>query len=300
MKKLKILLLGKNGQVGWELQRSLLPLGELIAWDSQEANLLNPDDLSQKILKLSPDIIVHAAAHTAVDKAETTESDRANLINAVSVKILAETAKQIGALLVFYSTDYVFDGSGSHFWKESDCPNPLNIYGLSKLKGEKNIQESGCDYLIFRTSWVYAARGNNFAKTILKLAQEREFLKIIDDQIGAPTGADLIADITAHCIRMALENPKLLGLYHLVPDGEVSWYGYAKYLLELAEKAGLNLKSSPNHLIPIPANEYPLPSLRPKNSRLSTDKLRESLGLDLPDWRVGVERFFGERFNSFS
>jgi dTDP-4-dehydrorhamnose reductase len=298
MKKIKILLLGKNGQVGWELQRSLLPLGELIAWDSIEGNLLNTEDLMEKILKISPQVIVNAAAYTAVDKAETTESEKADLINAVAVGVLAETAKRIGALLVSYSTDYVFDGSGSNFWSEDDRTNPLNIYGISKLKGERLIQESGCKYLLFRTSWVYAARGNNFAKTILKLAKERESLKVIDDQIGAPTGADLIADITAHCISKGLENEsELLGIYHLVPAGEVSWYGYAKYFLELAQNAGIPLKTLPENLIPIPMVEYPLPALRPKNSRLSTDRLLKRFELNLPDWRCGVERMFLECFS---
>ena len=326
MKKLKILLLGKDGQVGFELQRSLAPLGGLIALgsgkdllqdspqDSSEllcGDLLNLPALTETILKIRPDVIVNAAAYTAVDKAETTESEKANLINNIAVGALAELAKQTGALLVHYSTDYVFDGSGTQAWTEEDLPAPLNIYGFSKLNGEKAIQDSGCPYLIFRTSWVYAARGNNFAKTILKLAMERESLKVIDDQIGSPTSARLIADITAHCLTEVFEQDseqdfdqgsgkiksELLGLYHLVPTGETSWYGYAKHLLECAEEAGVSLKVHAKDLIPIPTTEYPLPALRPKNSRLSTKKLQQKFGVVLPEWEAGVRGIVLDKVN---
>jgi dTDP-4-dehydrorhamnose reductase len=295
-KKLKILLLGKDGQVGFELQRSLAPLGDLIALDSTQGNLLNLPELTKTILKISPDIMVNAAAYTAVDKAEieTAETEKSNLINAIAVKTLAEIAKKMKALLIHYSTDYVFDGSGNTPWTEEDIPKPLNLYGLSKFQGEQAIIQSGCSHLIFRTSWVYSARGNNFAKTILKLAQERESLKMIDDQIGAPTSAKFLAEMTAECIKKVLDkntgriNFRLLGLYHLVPKGEISWYGYAKTLLELAEEAGVTLKTHAKDLIPIPMTEYPLPALRPKNSRLATQKFEQSFGLVLPDWKEGL------------
>ena len=222
---MKILLFGKNGQVGWELQRSLAPLGEVIALgsDSQElcGDFTNLQGIIATINSVAPDIIVNAAAHTAVDKAES-ESEKTRTINALAPSMLALEAKRRNAWLIHYSTDYVFDGSGDQPWRENDNTGPLNVYGKTKLEGEQFIRQSGCKHLIFRTSWVYGARGGNFAKTMLRLAQERDSLNIINDQIGAPTGADLLADLTAHAIRAAQLNPELSGLYHVTATDETS------------------------------------------------------------------------------
>ena len=237
---MKILLFGKNGQAGWELQRSLAPLGELIAvdFDSQDlcGDFTHLDGIAQTVRIVSPDVIVNAAAHTAVDKAEG-EPERVRVINALAPATLAREAGKLGAWLVHYSTDYVFDGSGSKPRVETDPTGPLNVYGQTKLEAESAISESGCRHLIFRTSWVFAARGGNFAKTMLRLAQERDRLTIIEDQIGAPTGADLLADVTAHAIRAAVKRPNVSGLYHLVAAGETSWYGYARFVLNCARES---------------------------------------------------------------
>jgi len=294
---MKILLFGKNGQVGWELQRSLVPLGELIALDhdSKElcGDLTNLDGLIKTIRNVKPDVIVNAAAYTAVDKAES-ESDLVRTINALAPGVLAQEAKQINASLIHYSTDYVFDGSGDKPWTETDSTAPLNIYGATKLEGEQLIQQSGCQHIIFRTSWVYGARGGNFAKTILKLAQERESLKVINDQLGAPTGADILADITAHALRKIRQSPDISGLYHLVAAGETSWYGYASYVLDFAQRSGVALKVSPAGIIPVPTSAFQTQAKRPHNSRMNTEKLKSSFGLNLPNWQTGVARMLTE------
>lgn len=295
---MKILLLGKNGQLGWELQRALAPLGEVTALDRRGAEQLCGDltdlnGLAQTIRKLEPDVIVNAAAYTAVDKAES-EPELARTINALAPAVLADEAKALGAWLVHYSTDYVFDGSDSTPWREEDATGPLNVYGASKLEGEQKITASGCQHLIFRTSWVYGARGGNFAKTMLRLAQERESLNVIDDQIGAPTGAELLADVTAHAIRTANSRPELAGLYNLAAGGETSWHGYASFVIDFARRAGLELKIAPDAIIPVPTTAYPLPARRPHNSRLDTHKLGDSFNLNLPHWKVGVERMLSE------
>ena len=237
---MKILLLGKNGQVGWELQRSLAPLGEVLALDRHNqdlcGDLTNLQGLAQTVQTLRPDLIVNAAAHTAVDKAES-EPELARTINALAPGVLAQEANRIGAWLVHYSTDYVFDGSGNRPWHETDIPAPLSVYGQTKLEGERLIQAASAKHLIFRTSWVYAARGGNFAKTMLRLAQERERLTVIDDQWGAPTGAELLADVTAHAIRQVLQHPQDAGLYHLAASGQTTWHGYAKHVLAQAGRA---------------------------------------------------------------
>ena len=242
---MKILLLGKNGQVGWELQRSLAPLGELIALDRHSADLCgdlgNLAGLAATVQRVRPDVIVNAAAHTAVDKAES-EPELARTLNALAPGVLAREAASLGALLVHYSTDYVFDGSGQRPWAESDAPAPLNVYGQTKLEGEQLIQAAGPRHLILRTSWVYAARGGNFAKTMLRLARERDSLNVIDDQWGAPTGAELIADASAHAIRQVLQRPADAGLYHLTASGETSWCGYANTVLAIAESARAAIK----------------------------------------------------------
>jgi dTDP-4-dehydrorhamnose reductase len=294
---MKLLLLGKGGQVGWELQRSLAPLGELVALDFDsadfDADFSRPEQLAETVLKVRPDVIVNAAAHTAVDKAES-EPDFARKLNATSPGVVAEAANQIGALMVHYSTDYVFDGSGSKPWREDDATGPLNVYGRTKLEGEQLVAANCPRHLIFRTSWVYAARGGNFAKTMLRLAKERDRLTVIDDQFGAPTGAELLADVTAHAIRATLQDEKNTGLYHLVAAGETSWHGYAKFVVQQAQQAGVELKASPSTVDAVPTSAFPTPAARPQNSRLDTSKLQSTFGLTLPHWKVGVARMLRE------
>jgi dTDP-4-dehydrorhamnose reductase len=317
---MKILLLGKNGQVGWELQRSLAPLGEVIALGQEDTaptlcgNLALPDSLRATVRHIKPNVIVNAAAYTAVDKAES-EAKLTHQINALGPAVLAEEACSTGAWLVHYSTDYVFNGSGTTPWQEDDPTDPLNMYGHSKLAGEQAIRETACRHLIFRTSWVYAARGNNFAKTMLRLAWERDSLRVINDQIGAPTGADLIADITAHAIRQVLHlhqqtdptttctnraaktnanNSDLSGTYHLAAGGETSWFSYARHVLTCAQQLGVKLKAQPQAIEPVPTSAFPTPARRPGNSRLNTHKLQRTFHLHLPPWQDGVQRMLHE------
>jgi dTDP-4-dehydrorhamnose reductase len=295
---MKILLLGKNGQVGWELQRALAPLGELVALDFDSAGPLTadfskPETLAATVRAVSPQIIVNAAAHTAVDKAES-EPDLARCINATAPGVLAREAAACGAWLAHYSTDYVFDGGGAEPWMEDAPTGPLSVYGHTKLEGEQLIQQSGCKHLIFRTSWVYAARGGNFAKTMLKLAKERDRLTVIDDQVGAPTGADLLADLTAHALRTAQQRAEVSGIYHAVAGGETSWHGYARHVIEYARSAGHPVKVAPDAISPVPTSAFPTPAKRPGNSRMSTAKLRNTFGFVLPPWQAGVERMLTE------
>ena len=294
---MKILLYGHKGQVGWELQRSLQPLGELVTieFDSKElcGDLSKLDDLAETVARVQPDVIVNAAAHTAVDKAES-EPDLVRTMNALAPGRLAESAQKIGAWLVHYSTDYVFDGSGSQPWREDDVKGPLSVYGRTKLEGEQLIAAHCQRHLIFRTSWVYAARGGNFAKTMLRLGQERDRLTVIDDQLGAPTGAELLADVTAHALRQVLTQPELAGIYHLVAGGETSWHGYAQFVLDQARAAGVALKVAPDAVQAVPTTAFPTPARRPLNSRLATDKLQQAFGLRLPPWQVGVARMLRE------
>lgn len=294
---MKILLFGKNGQVGWELERSLAPLGLLLALDRHNQSLCGDlsdlKGIAQTVETVQPDVIVNAAAYTAVDNAET-DIVQAELINSRAPQTLAQAAKACGAWLVHYSTDYVFDGSGNRAWSEQDAVNPLSVYGRTKLQGEQAIQASGCQYLIFRTSWVYAARGQNFAKTMIRLAQQREQLSVINDQFGAPTGAELLADTTAHAIRLAKQRHDVAGLYHLVAGGETNWFEYAAYVLDFARQSGVDLKLPENALQAIPTIQYPTPAKRPLNSRLNTEKFKTTFDLDLPDWRMGVERMLME------
>jgi dTDP-4-dehydrorhamnose reductase len=294
---MKILLLGKNGQVGWELQRSLAPLGEVLALDRHSTDfcgdLSQPERLAQTVRDWRPDVVVNAAAHTAVDKAES-EPELARCLNAAAPAALAQAAAEVGAWLVHYSTDYVFNGQGEQPWQEGDATGPLSVYGQTKLEGEQHIAASGCKHLIFRTSWVYAARGGNFAKTMLRLAGERERLTVIDDQYGAPTGADLIADVTAHAVRSVLQKPELGGVYHLVADGETTWHGYASHVIAQARqiKPALDLKVT--DIAPVPTAAFPTPAQRPLNSRLSTHQLQQAFGLVLPPWQQGVNRMLAE------
>ena len=309
---MKILLFGKGGQVGWELQRSLSPLGELVALDFDSVDYCGDftqlEALADTVRQIRPDVIVNASAHTAVDKAES-EPDLTRTLNALAPARLAQEAAALGAWLVHYSTDYVFDGSGSTPWVETDLPAPLSVYGRTKLEAEQLIQASGCKYLIFRTSWVYAARGGNFAKTMLKLAQSRETLNVIDDQIGAPTSAELLADVTAHAIRQVVLqdtanakrgdsnnfiSPVISGIYHLVAKGSISWFEYANTTLALANNTKFATNIIAKSIQPISTSAYPTAAQRPLNSRLNTQKLEETFNLTLPDWKPGVERMLTE------
>ena len=293
---MKILLLGKNGQLGWELQRSLAYLGEILALDRLGergfcGNLSDLEGLRATIATFKPDVIINAAAYTAVDKAES-EPALAELINTKAPQLLAQEALKINALLVHYSTDYVFDGDGSAFWTENETPAPINEYGKSKLAGEQAIQASGCQYLVFRTSWVYGSKGNNFAKTMLRLASERQTLSVISDQFGAPTSAALLADCTAHAIYQTIRNPQLIGLYHLAASGITTWYDYASLVIENAKARGQALAVA--EINPIATADYLTPAKRPHNSRLDTTKFCDSFELVLPEWQYGVIRMLHE------
>lgn len=292
---MKILLLGKGGQVGWELQRSLAPLGEIVAMGTAEADFERPEELRDLVKRIAPDAVVNAAAYTAVDKAES-ESEKAYRINAEAVGVLAEEAARTGAWLIHYSTDYVFDGEKPEPYREDDVTNPLSVYGKSKLAGEELIRRSGAKHLIFRTSWVFAAKGGNFAKTMLRLAREKDELRVVADQYGAPTSAELIADVTALALyRLSSgEGCDMGGTYHLAAGGDTSWHGYARYVLELAQARGVDLKVKPEQLQAIPASAYPVPAPRPQNSRMNTSRLCDAFGLHLPEWQRHVRRMIEE------
>ena len=288
---MRILLTGKNGQLGWELNRSLMHLGPVEAFDRRTLDLSRPQDLAKTLDEIRPDVIVNAAAYTAVDKAEEEES-LATTVNGVSPGVLAEVAKQSNALLVHFSTDYVFDGTKDGVYTESDTPNPLNAYGRSKLAGEQAVRESGCDYLLFRTSWVYASRGQNFLQTILRLAGERDRLAVVGDQHGSPTCARLIADVTSHCIGLAQPQRQSgsfdSGLYHLTSSGSTSWHGFAEEIICRAADR-LSVKPRVRSIDAIPSVEYPTPAERPKNSRLTSQKLERAYNLVMPDWTHCLE-----------
>lgn len=292
---MNILLFGKNGQLGWELQRALAPLGQVttLATHSTDycGDFTNTEGVVETIRTLRPQIIVNASAYTAVDKAEN-EMALAELVNTTTVSAIAREAKSLNAWLVHYSTDYVFPGTGKLPWRENDITAPLNTYGMTKLRGETAIQQQCEKYLIFRTSWVFATRGNNFAKTMLRLARERTELSIINDQYGAPTGADLLADSSAQALAIALRRPEVAGLYHLVASGCTTWYDYASFVFDHARQAGVELALSAAHAVP--TSSYPTPAQRPLNSQLDTQKFREAFGLTLPDWQHGVKRMLDE------
>ncbi len=293
---MRILLFGSTGQVGWELRRSLSVLGEVIApvrmpgADGLCGDLSNLDGLAATIRTVAPAVIVNAAAYTAVDKAETDVAS-AHRINAEAPAVMAVEAKALGAWLLHYSTDYVFDGSGSRPWTEEDATGPLSVYGQTKLAGEQALRNHA-RHIILRTSWVYAARGGNFAKTMLRLGAERETFNVIADQWGAPTSAEVLADVSAHAVAMALRTPAVAGLYHCVAGGETTWHGYASYVLEQARALGWELKAQSVHAIP--TSSYPTPAERPLNSRLTTQRLRDTFGLALPPWQHGVLRMLQE------
>ena len=299
---MKILLLGKNGQVGWELQRALQPLGEVVTLDRNmspegfSGNVADFAAISDVFDKINPDIVVNATAYTAVDKAES-DQQQAQLINAQAVKHLASECKKHHALLIHYSTDYVFSGDGIAPWNEDDQTSPVNYYGLTKREGELALEQSNVRFLNFRTCWVYAARGNNFIKTMLKLAQTKEELSIIHDQVGVPTGAALIADVTAQAIRYytlqsEIEKQNLHGHYHLAPKGETTWHDYAQFVFAHARHTGQVLAL--NKVNPIETSAYPTPAKRPLNSRLNTNKLEQNFKLHLPHWQQGVTQVLEE------
>lgn len=296
---MNILLFGKTGQVGWELQRALAPLGNLVALDVHSTDYCgdfsNPEGIAETVRRIRPDVIVNAAAHTAVDKAES-EVALAELLNATSVEAIAKAAAEINAWVIHYSTDYVFPGSGETPWRETDATAPLNVYGATKLAGENALKTHCAKHLIFRTSWVYAGKGNNFAKTMLRLAKERTELSVINDQYGAPTGAELLADCTAHAIRVALKDPEVAGLYHLVAGGTTTWYDYASLVFDEARKAGIELKL--NKLNAVPTSAYVTPAQRPGNSRMNTEKFQKNFDLLLPHWEKGVKRMLTELFTT--
>lgn len=304
---MRLVLLARNGQVGWELRRSLAPLGEVIALDRNSVlpeggsgDLADLDGLRTAVRGLRPDVIVNAAAFTAVDRAES-EPELAHAINAEAPGVLAEIAQATGAWLVHYSTDYVFDGSGSAPRSEDDPPGPLSVYGSTKLEGEQRVTAACARHLILRTSWVYAARGGNFARTVLRLAAERERLTVIDDQHGAPTGAELIADVTALVLRRVTgRDPGAsahAGIYHLAAAGETSWNGLARFVLKTASELRPDLLLKGQEIAPVPSSAFPLPARRPLNSRLDTRRLRATFDLVLPPWQQGVHRMLTEILN---
>lgn len=294
---MKLLLLGASGQVGWELQRALAPLGTLEVCDRRRADLTRPNDVAALVQRCRPDIIVNAAAYTAVDKAES-DQDVARLVNATSVGMLAEQARALGALLVHYSTDYVFDGSQLGPQAEDAPTRPLNVYGATKLEGEELIRASRCRHLILRTSWVYAARGHNFAKTMLRLAVERDELRVVSDQFGAPTSAELIADVSALVIQQMQHDPELAlkagGTYHLAASGHTSWFDYTRFIIGTAAALGMRFRVSDTKILPVRAAEFPTDAVRPANSRLDTRKLQHAFDLRLPHWELHAARMLEE------
>ena len=294
---MKLLLTGRNGQVGFELQRALAVLGDVVAIDAGDCDLADEAAIRRVMRDIRPDVIVNSAAYTAVDQAES-EPALAQAINARAPGVLAEEAQVLGALLVHYSTDYVFDGSKNAAYLESDAPNPTSVYGATKLAGERAIAAVCSRHLILRTSWVVGAHGSNFAKTMLRLAYERDALSVVADQFGAPTSASLLADLTAHLVRQARREPDAFpyGLYHAVAAGETNWHAYACHVIERARAAGKPIRVAPEAIKAITTSEYLTPAKRPANSRLDTSLLRDTFGLSLPDWKVGVDHILHQIF----
>ncbi|MDR3384634.1 dTDP-4-dehydrorhamnose reductase [Cupriavidus basilensis] len=292
-----ILVTGAGGQVGFELRRSLMPLGRIVSLDRAACDLSRTSEVRRIVRETRPDVIVNAAAYTAVDRAES-DAATAHAINGIAAGVLAEEGQRLGALLVHYSTDYVFDGTKDGAYVETDACHPLSVYGASKLAGEEAIAAAGVQALILRTCWVAGAHGSNFAKTMLRLGRERDRLQVVADQFGAPTTAALVADVTAqivarhwlHGIREAFAS----GIYHLAAAGETTWHGYATEVIAYASERGIGMKIDPAMIEAIPATAYPLPAARPANSRLDTEKLRSTFGIHLPDWRQGVRQLLDQ------
>lgn len=291
---MNILLLGRDGQVGWQLQRSLAPHGNVVASSRAECDLADLDQVRAVVRRVQPRVIVNAAAYTAVDKAES-ETVLADRINGAAPGLLAAEAAALGALLVHYSTDYVFDGEKASPYVEGDATNPQSVYGSSKLAGEQAIGATGCKALVFRTSWVFGARGGNFVKTILRLGRDKESLNVVDDQVGSPTPAALIATVTGIALAM-LRQGQALGegeqrLYHLAAARPVSWCEFARTIVRLAgARDDFSLKLTPEAIRAIPSSDYPTPARRPKNSRLDCSRLEADFGLIMPDWQPYLER----------
>lgn len=293
---MKILLTGKNGQVGFELRRALAVLGDVLAVDQQECDLTNEQAIRQLVRNFSPDVIVNPAAYTAVDKAES-DAEVAFAVNALAPKVLGEEAAKLGAWVLHFSTDYVYDGEKQGAYVETDPTAPQSVYGASKLEGEHALIASGAKHVILRTCWVVGAHGGNFAKTMLRLAKERERLTVVADQFGVPTSAALLADVSAHIVRqvcLQANGGALAGVYHAAASGSSNWHEYACYVIERARAAGHAIHVAPEAVLPIGSHEYPVPAKRPKNSRLDTTKLREAFGLNLPSWQSGVDHILDQ------
>ncbi len=293
MKRGPILVFGAAGQVGWELQRSLSLLGEVIPLTRRQVDLADAGAVRAAVRELRPAVVVNAGAYTAVDQAET-EVELAHAINATAPAVMAEEARAAGIPLVHYSTDYVYDGEKRGPYVESAKPNPQSVYGASKLAGDEAIQASGARHLILRTTWVFAPRGNNFLKTVLRLAKEREQLRIVADQVGAPTSAELLADVTAMALGRLFSDQAAGGLYHCTAAGEASWHGYARFIVEEALRLGLRLQTDPECIAPISTEDYPLPATRPRNSLLDCSRLEQDFDLTLPTWQTHVTRTLKE------
>lgn len=293
---MKVLLLGKNGQIGRELQRSLAPLAEITALDRNSTDfcgdLTRLEELSQTVRRLQPDVVVNAAAYTDVKGSEENPG-LARTVNALAPGVLAREAASAGAWLIHYSTDYVFDGRGTRPWLEDDSPNPLNVYGRTKLEGEQLVRAACPRHLILRTGWVFAAHGENFIATILRLSRRQRRLEVVDDQFGAPTGADLLADVTAHAMCLLREHPELAGLYHVAAAGETSWYAYAKYVLELGARSPSAVETAANEVVPVASRDFEPALERPLNGRLDTSKACRAFGLSFPPWQQGVAMTLG-------
>lgn len=295
---MKILVTGKNGQVGFELQRALAPLGHVVAVDHAECDLAQPEAIRRLVRSVAPDVIVNPAAYTAVDKAES-DSALAFAVNAEAPHVIGEEAAKLGAFVIHYSTDYVFNGSKAGAYVERDAPDPQSIYGQSKLEGERALGVANPRHLILRTSWVVGAHGGNFAKTMLRLAGERDRLNVVADQFGAPTSAALLADLTAHLVRQHHRNSEAAfpyGIYHVVANGETNWCDYARFVIAEALSAGKQLTVTPESVLPLTTADYPTPAKRPANSRLDTSHFRETFGLHLPHWQEGVRQVLQQIF----
>lgn len=297
---MKVLLLGSSGQVGTELRRAIPSFGNLTALTREGdgqlcGDLFQPEALAATIREIAPAVIINAAAYTDVDRAES-DWDNAVALNITAPSVLASEAKKLGAMLVHYSSDYVFDGAGNCPWREDDLTEPLNVYGRTKREGELAVIESGCQYLIFRTSWVYSAGGRNFIRTMLRLAAERDALQLIDDQFGAPTGAELIADTTVTVLRQCLARGQDAGLYHLAARGKVTWFTYARYIIRAARDVGWPVRITDDAIYPVSSDAFQTAARRPQNSQLDTSRLESTFGLQMPDWEIGVDRVLNEIF----